>query len=274
MYRYSVFLENLDYIEKNQGETYTLGITQFADLSKEEFTSKYLTLVPQITKEDHVFKSNGVTGDSSFNWVDKGNVPAVKNQGQCGSCWAFSAAGTISIAYNIQRGGNKVNLSEQQLVSCDHSSNGCNGGWMDNAFDYNRRTGLATEDQYPYTSGTTRENGVCNTQIANQSDNLRNQRTNAVASDNKSLIGAISTAAVAVAVDASNWSFYKSGVFNNCSNNLNHGVIAVGYNTEGSTPYWIVRNSWGAGWGENGYINLSLGANTCGILTAASFVSV
>lgn len=211
MYRYSLFLENLDYIEKNQGETYTLGITQFADLSKEEFAAKYLTLVPQKSKEEIIFKSKGVTVPTTFNWVNSGNVPAVKNQGQCGSCWAFSAAGTISIAYNIQRGGNKVDLSEQQLVSCSkNGNNGCNGGWMDTAFEYNRATGLATADQYPYTSGVTRQDGVCNTKIANQPDNLRNQQTVTVASTTDSLREAVLNAAVAVAVDASNWSFYKS----------------------------------------------------------------
>lgn len=96
-----------------------MGITQFADITKAEFAANYLTLVPKNKKNDKIFKATGVTAPSSWNWVQQGNVPAVKDQGNCGSCWAFSAAGTISIAYNIQKGGNEVNLSEQQLVSCD-----------------------------------------------------------------------------------------------------------------------------------------------------------
>jgi len=140
---------------------------------------------------------------------------------------------------------------------------------MDTAFQYNRNTGLATYAQYPYVSGSG-SNPACQTSVANNPSNLKNKQTVSVAGNNQSLQGAISKAAIAVAVDATNWSSYRSGVFNNCAANLNHGVIAVGYQ---ENEYWLVRNSWGAGWGENGYIKLAWG-NTCGIFSAASYVEV
>ena len=129
---------------------------------------------------------------------------------------------------------------------------------MDDAFEYNRDTGLATDAQYPYASYYG-EVPACNEQIANQEDNLRNTGTVDVREDSEYLEEAISITAVAVAVDASNWGLYQGGVFDACSRNLNHGVIAVGYQNDEQNSYWLVRNSWGANWGEDGYIRLAWG---------------
>jgi len=141
MYRFQVFLDNLNYIKNNQGETYTLGITSLADLTTEEFRATYLGFIPALAtaeEEEFTVESDNVTAPASVNWVTAGVVPAILNQANCGSCWAFSAAGAISMAYNVKNNNNALQLSPEQLVQCSkaYGNNGCNGGLMNNAFNY------------------------------------------------------------------------------------------------------------------------------------------
>jgi len=270
MYRLQVFLDNLNYINANQGDTYTLGINVMADITNEEFRATYLGYIgePETTY--------GVQGEeptvaapTSVNWVQAGIVPPILNQAQCGSCWAFSAAGSISMAYNKNNNNNSLQLSPEQLVQCSaaYGNKGCNGGLMDNAFRYAQKYPLTTLAQYPYTSG----NGVtgsCNTSLQSQGKYGVKSYTN-VAKSSAALQTAIALQPVSIAVDASNWQSYTNGVFSKCGTSLDHGVIAVGY-----TPtYWLVRNSWGTGWGQSGYIQLAPG-NTCGLLNQASYPTV
>jgi len=139
MYRLQVFLDNLNFINNNQGDTYTLGITSLADLTTEEFRSTYLGYVPAAEESaEYVDESAFPEAPASVNWVSAGVVPAVLNQANCGSCWAFSAAGAISMAYNVKNKNNALQLSPEQLVQCSkaYGNNGCNGGLMNNAFNY------------------------------------------------------------------------------------------------------------------------------------------
>jgi len=169
-YRMQVFMDAVKFISENQGDTYTLGINQFADITNEEFRSTYLGYVAQENQEtENLMEVSNVQAPTSVNWVDAGVVPAILNQAQCGSCWAFSAAGSISMAFNVQNKNNALQLSPEQLVQCSkaYGNNGCNGGLMDNAFRYAQKYPLCTYAQYPYTSG----NGVtgnCNTNLQSQ----------------------------------------------------------------------------------------------------------
>jgi C1A family cysteine protease len=258
-YREKIFLENLAKVNthnSNKYRTYDMGVNQFTAMTTEEFAQSYLgTIVP---KENIAIESQDDLRVGDIDWESQGAVTPVKNQGQCGSCWAFSATGGLEglskIAYD-----NLQNFSEQQLVDCSGSfgNQACNGGLMDNAFKYVKANGILHEDEYPYkavkqtcskNAGPFKISGY--TDIKNCND----------------LATALAGRPISVAVDASNWSPYKSGVFNNCKTALNHGVVLNGLTDQ----YWHVKNSWGPAWGEKGYIRLARG-NTCGICTAASY---
>jgi C1A family cysteine protease len=193
-------------------------------------------------------------------WVASGKVSNVKNQASCGSCWAFSAIAALESAYLIK--GTTVLLSEQQLVDCSGSygNYGCNGGWMDSAFQYIIDHGITTETAYPYVA----KNQVCQTDSGSYK---LSGFVDVAGCDN--LFNALNQQPVSVAVDASNWSPYRSGVFSNCGTSVNHGVLLVGANTD----YWKIKNSWGTSWGESGYIRLARG-NTCAVCQYPSYPRV
>jgi C1A family cysteine protease len=257
-YRRSVFAANLIKIEahnKDASKTYALGLTVFADLTQEEFASQYLSsfaIEAQPQPEPFV---NNLTAD--VDWVSKGFTTPVKNQGQCGSCWAFSATGALEGLSKAK--GNLQSFSEQQLVDCSTSygNNGCNGGLMDNAFRYVEAKGITTESAYPYTA----KDGSCKVDGGAFKNSKHVDITNC-----NGLTSAINNQVVSVAVDATNWSLYSSGVFGNCKTSLNHGVLLVGV----KNGAWWIKNSWGTGWGEQGFIRLNAG-NTCGLCSVASY---
>ena len=256
-YRERVFAENVAKIEAhNAGDnTYEMGINQFTHLTQEEFAETYLgTVVP---KSDVVVDESFVSV-ADTNWVSAGAVTGVKNQGSCGSCWAFSATGALESWWKLSH-GSLPSLSEQQLVDCSGSygNNACNGGLMDNAFKFSRDHGLTTEAAYPY-------KGVKQT-CQTSSGSYKNSGYTDV-SGCTNLANAITGRPLSIAVDAGNWSPYKSGVFSNCGTSLNHGVLLVGITDQ----YWLVKNSWGTGWGESGYIRLNRG-NTCGLCNQPSY---
>jgi len=270
-----------------------MGMNQFMSLTKQEFIQTYLGTNPADTGASFVqeklsqgallqqksSKKNKFNVDlslkttqnslptnnlpASVDWRTKGAVTPVKDQGNCGFCWSFSATGAMeSLAFIKGRG--LPSFSEQQLVDCSGSygNYGCNGGLMDSAFRYARDIGMTTEAAYPYTSGNG-NSGSCKKSCGYFKISGYND---VPAYNDLQLAAAIVQQPVSVAVDANNFQFYSSGIFNYCSTNLDHGILAVGYTSQ----YWIVKNSWGAGWGEKGYIRMSRG-NTCGILEMASY---
>jgi len=211
---------------------------------------------------------------ATVDWRTKGAVTPVKNQGQCGSCWSFSATGSMEAAHFFAT-GSLVSLSEQNLVDCStaEGNQGCNGGWMDQAFEYViKNHGIDTESSYPYkATGPNR----CQFNAANVGATI-SRYTDVAKGSEAALESAANQRPVSVAIDAGHSSFqmYKSGVYYEpaCSQtSLDHGVLVVGYGNEGS-DYWIVKNSWGASWGQQGYILMSKGRNNnCGIASAASY---
>lgn len=258
-YRERIFLENLAKINihnANEHKTYEMGINQFSDLTQEEFVQQYLgTIVPTETIVAEEVEDI-IVGD--VDWTSQGAVTPVKNQGQCGSCWAFSATGALEGLSKLGFGALE-SFSEQQLVDCSgtYGNQACNGGLMDNAFKFVKDHGIVHEDEYPYkavkqacakTGGAFKISGF--TDIKNCND----------------LATGLAGRPISVAVDATNWSGYKSGVFNNCATKLNHGVLLVGVTDQ----YWRIKNSWATSWGEQGFIRLARG-NTCGICNVASY---
>ncbi|EAR95695.1 papain family cysteine protease (macronuclear) [Tetrahymena thermophila SB210] len=260
-YRIEIFAENLETIKNDK--TGTLGITQFADLSHEEFKSIYLTLQVE-SSEVKTVEYEVAADDVSINWVTAGKVTAVKNQGNCGSCWSFSTTGSFESALIIaNKANNTLNLSEQQLIDCSYLNHGCNGGLMDKAFTYIKNHNLTTEAEYPYQAKQGKCQKVTGTQYSLQS------YTDVKQGDIQDLLNSLQKQPVAIAVDANNWKLYTGGVFSNCGTSLDHGVLLVGYENNA----WIVKNSWGTTWGEKGYIRLASG-NTCGLANNASYPNV
>merc|ERR1711988_1550213 len=201
----------------------------------------------------------------SMDWVSKGAVTPVKNQQQCGSCWAFSTTGAIEGAYFVAS-GKLESLSEEDLVQCDHNGDqGCSGGLMDNAFSWVSENGICSESSYPYTSGSGRT-GTC--QKGCSPVVTITGHTDVPARNEDALKAAVSKQPVSVAIEADKSAFqlYRSGVLDSasCGTQLDHGVLVVGYGTDGK-DYWKVKNSWGATWGEEGYLRMVRNKNMCGI---------
>jgi len=243
-----------------------MGITEFADMTTDEFTNKIL--MKSLPNVDTERISVGGPVPNGVDWRTQGVVSPIKNQGSCGSCWAFSTTGALESAWK-RKHGNMPNYSEQQLVDCcgakGYQCQGCNGAWPEWALNFINAYGINTESGYPYTGRLGSCTNPSGTKIL-ASPGFKML----AAGDTGSLKTAVGSEPVSICVDATNWSLYKSGVFNNCKNALNHAVLLVGYEDNGT---WIVKNSWGTTWGENGFIRLATG-NTCGIADHAILVSV
>lgn len=280
-YRFRVFLQTLKYISENQGETYTLGINLFSDLTNDEFRASYL--MPKGTIESFHTEETAFTVPADFaapstvNWVSQGKTIEVLNQGQCGSCWAFSTVESIDSAYAVTQNIAPPNLSEQQVVSCTllYGELGCNGGNVVPAYKYVMAHPLTTNALYPYVSGNTQKTGACNTQLANAGTWKITGYKTVPSGACSTLQASIATTPTSVCVDASTWQNYQSGIFTNCGTQLDHCVLATGYNDTGNaaTSYWEIQNSWTTAWGQSGFIQLGWG-NTCGVCQQAQIPTV
>jgi len=275
--RFQTFVANDAMIAKHnaKGLSWTLGHNEFSDMTWAEFSSGRVNgHKPNQFRAKQFQTSEELTSPAadSVDWVAQGAVTPIKDQGQCGSCWAFSTIGSIEGAYQIAT-GELLSLSEQDLVSCDHNGDqGCNGGLMDNAFDWViSGDGICSEADYPYTSGGG-DSGSC---VSSCSPAVVLTGYTDVANED-GMLAALNVGPVSVAVEAdkSAWQFYSSGVLDDagCGTSLDHGVLAVGYGTDGK-DYYNVKNSWGSSWGESGYIRLVRGKNQCGIASAASYAT-
>lgn len=249
--------------------THTVGHNFLSDRTFDE-VKRMNGFKPSSKKEDNTYYFSEEGLEASVDWRTKGAVTPVKNQGQCGSCWAFSTTGAVEGADFIKT-GTLNSYSEQQLVDCAGGSwgnMGCNGGLMDNAFAYIKAShSLELESQYPYTAQTQTCKYSAGKGLGTVSGHTDVSHTAA------QLRAALNQQPVSVAIEADQMVFqsYTSGVITSgCGTNLDHGVLAVGYGTENGQDYFLVKNSWGAGWGDNGYVKIGAN-NQCGILLSASY---
>ncbi|KAJ3670887.1 hypothetical protein LUZ60_008313 [Juncus effusus] len=280
--RFEIFKTNAEYVQsvnRAGNRTYWLGLNRFADLTNEEFKSSFLGFKPNpfIAKEDSkkpLKYANLANVPSSMDWRDYGAVTAVKDQGTCGDCWAFSAVGAIEGAVKLST-GQLMSLSEQEILDCTGSEMSCKGGTIKAAFHFVMSNGgLTTESNYPYRQ----KKGSCNAGM----------KANSVAhisgfefvphNNGEALLNAVSMQPVSAGIEGSghDFQFYNSGIFTgSCGTILDHAVTIIGYGMSGNLKYWLVKNSWGKGWGENGFMRIQRGINSpgglCGIAMQASY---
>ena len=265
----SLSLSNREFIDKHnlENHSYKVEANRYINNTyKCEFnTMNHLFYKP---KNNPIIINFKDLHKDKVDWRDKLKVSSVKNQGSCGSCWAFSSVGAVESAWAIKH-DNLYNLSEQQLIDCSSENHGCEGGTMDQAFEYIMNNSLCTNISYPYIA----TDGICNNtcksvvSIHNYSDVKPNQE--------KMLMLAVQHQPVSVGIQANKRSFqmYKSGIYSDleCGFELDHGVLLVGYgyDEEYDMEYWIIKNSWSESWGEDGYIRIQRNINDsrglCGI---------
>ncbi|KAJ1270278.1 hypothetical protein BS78_06G042000 [Paspalum vaginatum] len=296
-HRMSVFKANLRRAQRHQrlDPTAVHGVTRFSDLTPGEFRRQFLglrsssrrDLLKGSAHEAPILPTEGLPTD--FDWREHGAVGPVKDQGSCGSCWSFSTSGALEGAHYLATGKLEV-LSEQQMVDCDHECDpleprscdaGCNGGLMTTAFSYLEKAGgLESEKEYPYTG----RDGTCK---FDKSKIVAQVKNFSVVSADEDQIAAnlVKHGPLAIGINAIFMQTYIGGVSCPyiCGKNLDHGVLLVGYGSAGyapirfkEKPYWIIKNSWGENWGENGYYKICRGPhlqNKCGVDSMVSTVT-
>jgi len=271
--RFGIFVENFNKIHRlnSQSSDVQYAVNKFAHLTATEFKQLYASgSFPETQRqESRLSIPRPAALPDSVDWRNKGAVTPVKDQGQCGSCWAFSTTGALE-GFNFVKTGELLSLSEQQIVDCATDNYGCQGGWMTKALTYAATNGVELESDYPYTA----VDGKC--KYAKKKAHSVNSGYEAVtAKSSDSLKAALVNTPVSIAIEADQdvFQFYKSGVISaGCGANLDHGVLAVGYQKVGVLEGFIVKNSWGADWGVDGYVFISTiqqlnnGQGACGIL--------
>ncbi|CAH8295146.1 unnamed protein product [Eruca vesicaria subsp. sativa] len=285
--RFEIFKKNLEFVERhnmNTNITYKLDVNQFSDLTEEEFRARYTGVVvpegvtrissPDSDKKVSFRHENVSETGESMDWRQEGAVTSVKNQGQCGVCWAFSAVAAVEGITKIEK-GELISLSEQQLVDCGRDINyGCKGWIMSEAFQYIiNNQGITSEDNYPY---------LASQQTCSSTDPVAatiSSYETVPSNDEEELLKAVSQQPVSVTIDGAGLEFqqYKSGIFDgDCGTDPNHAVAIIGYGvSEEGINYWLLKNSWGETWGENGYMRIMRGVDApegkCGLARYAYY---
>jgi cathepsin F len=259
--RFLNFMANAHKIaEMNKQGGARFGFTQFSDMSPREFKTKMTGFKPSKPITQRISKREEFQPGQNIDWVAAGKTTPIKNQQQCGSCWAFSATETIESAILIA-GGSAQEGAPQELVDCDTNDSGCNGGDPAEAMSWLiQQGGQDAESCYPYTA----QDGTCASSQCTPVNKISS--TQSIAQDEQSIYTALQSAPLSICCDASAWSNYQGGVLqaSQCGDNVDHAIQLTGYSTS-QGGYWIVRNSWGASWGESGFIWLQYGQNTCDI---------
>lgn len=277
MARFTIFQTNYKKLEAftlspdSKAKSYTVGLNKFADMSAHQFKKTYrnlnIDLIHIIKKKAQALTFMLGNSPASWDWREHSAVGKVKDQGSCGSCWAFSTTSNLEGLYAIKN-GKQISLSEQQLVDCDKIDSGCNGGLMENAYNYIQKAGgIQLESDYKYTA----RGSSCKFDQKKVALNITGYTT---VSENEEEIKNFlqTTGPLAVALNAEPLQFYSGGIIDSDSSEcdpqaLDHAVTMVGYGSENGQDFWIIRNSWGSGWGENGYFRMARGQGTCGINT-------
>jgi cathepsin L len=277
----NIILHNLD-----NTQNFTMGINQFTDLTPQEFKDQYVGgLKAQVGSYGCKSFSSSASGTpSSIDWRSKGAVNPVRDQGQCGSCWAFATTANAESVWAISS-GQLLDLSEEFLVDCasgvGYFNMGCNGGQPDSAFKYMINNGQCTEASYPYKAGTTKTAGSC--QKCTAAPVHFSSCYDVTPKDQISLMAAVAKQPVVIAIEADTRYFqsYSGGILDSpsCGTSLDHAVEIIGYGTENGVDYWNVRNSWGSSWGESGYVRIKRTSSTndigiCGVAAEPSFLVV
>jgi C1A family cysteine protease len=272
--RLSEFSKNYKFIQEfsKKGSKQTVNVNHMGDWTKDEYRN-LLGYKPHMRQADNrEYSSDAPSNASSVDWRKEGAVTPVKNQGQCGSCWTFSSTGSLE-GRHFQKSGVLTSFSEQQLVDCCNNgvggcvnSQGCNGGVMDEALTYTQTYDLMTEADYPYTA----MDGTCSYKGAGTGAGYTNASKKDISPKDKTAFKASiaqGPTSIAIEADQSAFQFYSGGVLDSgCGDQLDHGVLAVGYGSENGEEYAIVKNSWGASWGDNGYVKISLDNDSCGLM--------
>jgi len=267
MEQFKQTMANIAEHESNDAHKSTVGLNQFSDWTHAEYKKLlgYKSRQNVSAEEPELLDVSNLA--DAVDWRTKGAVTPVKNQGQCGSCWAFSTTGAVEGAMFLSS-GTLQSYSEQQLVDCSKMNNGCNGGLMDYAFQYIETNPLMLESDYPYTA----RNGHCTYVASKGQGNVKGFKDVTRDSTGSQLKAALSVGPVSVAIEADQFAFqgYTGGVITSgCGSKLDHGVLAVGYGSENSIDYFIVKNSWGASWGDQGYVKVA--PDQCGITNQPSY---
>ncbi|XP_031130221.1 ervatamin-B-like [Ipomoea triloba] len=285
--RFKIFKQNLEFIEsfnKAGNRSYKLGLNKFSDMSHEEFKATMLIDANKFVRPTTKFPKGNSFGNNeslvdapnSVNWIERGAVTAIRNQHRCGACWAFSTVAAVEGITQIKT-GRLVPLSEQQLVDCDTTNKGCDGGWPTKAFQYvQEANGLMSESDYPYKGY---QQATCATTGGYAAATITGFEQ--VEQGEDALLQAVSNQPVSIIISLDGYELqhYGSGVFaNDCGSGSLHAITVVGYDaTMEGDKYWLVKNSWGTTWGENGYIKMArdmVEGGLCGLAKMASYPTI